>query len=70
MKLIEIHKILLQEKLSRVEENVEQIEKYKDDPRRMFQVIKEMQREKPKNLYSSKQNLENSLQIPRTNAKS
>ena len=47
MKLTEIHKILLQEKRSRIKEKVEQIEQYKDDPRRRFQVIKEMQREKP-----------------------
>ena len=47
-KLQQIHQILHAEKRSRIAEKIESIEKENNDSRRMFSVIKEINREKPK----------------------
>ena len=47
-KLQQIHRIPHAEKRSRIAEKIESIEKESNDSRRMFSVIKEMNREKPK----------------------
>ena len=47
-KLQRIHQVLKAEKRLRIAEKIESIEKQNNDSRRMFSVIKEMNREKPK----------------------
>ena len=47
-KLQRIHQVLKAEKRSRIAEKIKSIEKQKNNSRRMFSVIKEMNREKPK----------------------
>ena len=47
-KLHQIHDLLLAEESERVDKKIELIEREKDDSRKMFSVIKELYREKPK----------------------